>query len=798
VLAVAGEAGIGKSRILTELAVEAGRRGASVLLGRAYESERILPFGPWVVAVRDAGILSDAQMEGLGNVWRAELARVFPELAETSDTQPVEPADLHRVFEALAELLRHVALAQPVVILLEDCHWADDATLRFLGFFARRIRSAPILLALSVREEEIDDTPILRLTLDELARERRLTWLTLARLPREETLTLVQRLGRAGARDETVAQRGEQVWAASAGNPFVVIETMRAIASDVVLASGSSGRLPLPASVGEMIVRRLDRLSERARQLVRVAAVIGSEFEFALLQRAAGLSEPEAAEGVEELVRRRILHGVGDSFDFTHERIRDVVVAELLVPRRHLLHAAVAHALEDLVTNDVLRHTVALGTHYREAGIWEKAVVAFRQAGRQATERCAYREAAALLEQARSALTSLPESRATLEGAFDIRMELRNALLPLGEFPTIIDHMREAGSLALRLGDTSRRVRAAAFLVDQLRIAGEHERALDEGLGALTLAESADDPSLTVLIATRVAQVHHLRGDYRSAVALFKRSLEQPGVPASERLGLLQPPAVHSRYSLVLSLGEVGAFAEGHTAADECLAIATAIDQSVALGFAWAAFGYLALHERDASRAIEAFARALAFFARGAASPWVSRVTAALGYGFALSGRAVQALQLLGDALDQAAAIGMNAARPLLLAWAAEARVAMGDAPAAVDTAAAALTLAKQQGERGHAAWALRARAEAEAQLGTGELERAAQSYREALSLSSELDMLPLVAHCRFGLGNLYVRAGARARARVELATAETLFAALAMEPCRARAARALGELTSS
>jgi predicted ATPase len=139
-----------------------------------------------------------------------------------------------------------------------------------------------------------------------------------------------------------------------------------------------------------MIARRLDRLSERARMLLRVAAVIGREFEFGLLQRAAGLGEPEAADGLEELVRRRVLHGVGDRFDFRHERIRDVVVAELPTPSRQLLHARVAAALEGLAGGDLLDHCAALGAHYRQAGIWDKAVVPSARRRREVSSRSAF------------------------------------------------------------------------------------------------------------------------------------------------------------------------------------------------------------------------------------------------------------------------------------------------------------------------------------------------------------------------------------------------------------------------
>src|SRR2546430_534927 len=148
VVAVIGEAGVGKSRLLAELAAEARRRGGGIVLGPAYESGQILALGPLIRALRDAGIATDPNLlSDLESSWRTELARLFPGLVDTS--QPVEtgPPDQLRVFEALSHLLRRVALGQPLVVLLEDCHWADDMTLRFLAFCARRLHSAPILLA---------------------------------------------------------------------------------------------------------------------------------------------------------------------------------------------------------------------------------------------------------------------------------------------------------------------------------------------------------------------------------------------------------------------------------------------------------------------------------------------------------------------------------------------------------------------------------------------------------------------------------------------------------------------------
>jgi DNA-binding SARP family transcriptional activator len=201
VVAVLGEAGIGKSRLLANLAAEARGQAGFVLLGRAYESEQILPFGPWVEALRQGGVPMHARsLEGIEAVWLAELARLFPELLEPGLPAVAEPGDPLRLFEALARLLRYLALRQPLVVMLEDIHWADDMSLRFLAFLGRRLYEAPILVAVSVREEEMVDSPALRRALDELAIEGRLTRLALPRLDRDDTLALVRLLGRASRR----------------------------------------------------------------------------------------------------------------------------------------------------------------------------------------------------------------------------------------------------------------------------------------------------------------------------------------------------------------------------------------------------------------------------------------------------------------------------------------------------------------------------------------------------------------------------------------------------------------------
>lgn len=152
---VLGEAGIGKSRLLAEIAAHALERGHGVLLGRAFESERLLAFGPWVAAIRGSHVLDEpGALDVLGPVWRSELARLFPEVGETPGEGGA--AQYVRLFEAIARLLSNLAEARPALVILEDLHWADELSIRLLAYVGRRCRGCKLLIAGSAREEELE------------------------------------------------------------------------------------------------------------------------------------------------------------------------------------------------------------------------------------------------------------------------------------------------------------------------------------------------------------------------------------------------------------------------------------------------------------------------------------------------------------------------------------------------------------------------------------------------------------------------------------------------------------------
>src|SRR5262249_48772029 len=310
-----GEAGIGKSRLAAELTAAATRRHARVLIGHCYQTERILPFAPWVDALRRGHVLHGPEVLALVEPgWRAELGRLLPELPTHADVMVSSSvgettgrggADARHLFEAISELLKRLARRQPVVVIVEDAHWADEMSIRLLAFLGRRLHGIPLLTLATVREEHLADSGLLRQTLDELDGRGQLMRLSLAALSRADTAALARVLAPPGTPDQRLAELAEEAWRVSDGNAFVVVEAMHALREGTTVLEAP--QLPLPARVRSLVRQRLDRLSERARRLIAAAAVIGRQFDFALVQRAAALSEREAAEGGEGLGRHRAL-----------------------------------------------------------------------------------------------------------------------------------------------------------------------------------------------------------------------------------------------------------------------------------------------------------------------------------------------------------------------------------------------------------------------------------------------------------------------------------------------------------
>ena len=428
VVFVTGEAGVGKTRLLEAVTGEAAACGGRVLTGRFHETEQILPFQAWVDALRGGDALGD--LGDLG-AWRSELTRLFPELG----SHPGGAGSPVRLLEAMVAVVDRLAARGPLLLVLDDLHWADEMSIRLVSFLGRRIGRRPVLLVVSAREEDLTEAKTLRQAMEELDREERLVRLVLSSLSHVHTVALVQAFLRRGTAEVSVERVAEEIWRISEGNPFVIVEALRELAEGD--RPPDSGPVLVPRRVRDLLGARLERLGEASRRLAAVAAVIGRDFSFALLQRSAGLAPPLVAEGLEELVRRRIMSAVGDSFDFTHDRMRRVVYDAVLEPRRRTLHTAVGEALEWFHTDNAAEVHDRLAHHYRQAGVADKAVTYLILVGETARARYALNDALRVFDEALALVDRLPPS---VRESQRLDVLLRKALIlsMLGRFQDIL------------------------------------------------------------------------------------------------------------------------------------------------------------------------------------------------------------------------------------------------------------------------------------------------------------------------------------------------------------------------
>jgi len=760
---IRGEAGVGKTRLLEALAEAGSARGSMLLVGRACESSQVLPFAPWVDALRMANVAGDETLlSELAPAFRSELGRLLPELPPGAPSN-----DALRLFASVHELLGRLAARRPLVLLLEDLHWADEMSWRLLAYVARRAGAHPIVFAATLREEDIPWGPVVSAVRAEVEELPHTLSLGLPALGRGEASALVKAFARSHTGDEQLHQLDDVVWSVSEGNPFVALETLRAL-EEGTLAPGAS-TLPLPARVRELVTRRMARLSETSRHVLATAAVIGRTFEFALLREAAGVDEAAAAEALEELVRQRMLSAFDDHFDLAHQRIREVVKAELLAPRRALLHGQIASAIEVVFARDLSPHHAAAAFHNIEAGRWERAVFHLQKAGAQAASRSGHGEAIAFFTQAVAALRNLPESPAQVEQGLALRLAMFNSLVSAGAFEKIGACLEEALVLAEKTGTPLHLAQVHGATTFGAWMMAEYAAAIETGRRTRALAEAAGDLGLLVEANFLLGVLHTCVGSLNDAVAAFRDNVALlVGDQALVRRGPAIP-YLATRCWLAWALADQGEFDEAMTRAQEMEPVARALVPDWAnLSEAYSARGLVFLYRGDHELAVVEWERATAIAREQNNFPVLVACAGYLGGAYLFADRLDDAERSLMEALDVAKKVRLVVQKARWLTFLARVHLRRGRIDEATRWAEEALSLARWLGERSSEAYALHA---------LGEIGVAGR-FAEARALAEELGMRPLVAHCHLGAG--------------ELAEAARLFRQLKMDAWCARATAAI------
>lgn len=448
-LLIAGEAGIGKTRLAEALLALAEAQGAHTARARCYAAEGRLAYAPVRDWLRSPAL--GAGLAAVGEPWRGELARLLPELAPQRSSTAEEPSQgwqRQRLFEALARAF--LAAGRPTLLLLDDLQWCDRDTLEWLHFLLRFAPHTPLLLLCTLRHEELPAQPALRTFLQDLQQRGGLERVTLGPLSRPETAELAASV-QAGALPATVQA---QLFEATEGHPLFVVEAVRA-----GLDVGQRGPLALSAlpRVQAVIAARLEQLSPQALGAAQLAATIGRAFEVQVLRDASDLEEEGLVAALDELWQRAIIReqpGVG-GYDFTHDRLREGAYDSLSPARRRLLHRRVAQALERRHAPELGPVAAQLAAHHEQAGQPEQAVTFYLRAAQLANAVSASQQAVTLARQALRLIARLPAGKGRDQRELDAHTSLAAAFNALRGFasPELETHLNRALHLGEQLGD---------------------------------------------------------------------------------------------------------------------------------------------------------------------------------------------------------------------------------------------------------------------------------------------------------------------------------------------------------
>jgi hypothetical protein len=399
-----GEAGIGKTRLAEELHQWADRQGILSASTRCFAAEGELAYAPVVTWLR---ILPLPLLE---DVWLTELARLLPEVLARQPDLPrpdalTEAWQRQRLFEALSHAI--LAHNRPLLLIVDDLQWCDQDTLEWVHFLLRFNHNAQLLVVGAYRPEEIDLNHPLVSMLQALRHEGQVSEIDLPPLDEAETRTLATRI----AGHEIGLETAQRLFRETEGNPLFVVETVRAGFSsqdrDVVVAAHRgllhdplAGEDGMPSKVQSVLEARLSQISPPSRELAGLAATIGREFSFKLLATASGCDEDTLVRQLDELWQRRIIreHGA-DSYDFSHDKLREVAYNSMSATRRRLLHQHTARALETLYSMQLEPVSYKIAAHYEFAGLPGRAAPYYLRAAEVARRVFANDEAIALLRR---------------------------------------------------------------------------------------------------------------------------------------------------------------------------------------------------------------------------------------------------------------------------------------------------------------------------------------------------------------------------------------------------------------
>ena len=541
---VEGEAGVGKTRLVDEVARHVEMQESRVLRGCCYEFGDGLPYQAITEALRDYvhELVTHPSTRSLfrssASAWLPELARLFPKVRVWRDkgpeaTSPPGEAARQRLFEAVARLLTMVHT--PLFFFLDDLHWADQSTLDLLHYLVRRLYGAPVLLIGAFRPEEVGaEHPLARLQ-QGLSRDHLIARLSLKPLSAQAVRKIADSLVEQG--DEL----GDLLYRESEGNPFVLSEVVELLKGEGALPErgdkheflvDKARRLTgmMPAGVRAVVLQRVGRLSAASRRLLTIAAAIGRQFDLTLLQAAAGDDAEVVERSLDEWLTRRLVRAVErsctnsgsamtpwPSFDFSHDKIRAALYSEVPPGRRCLLHRRIGEALERLHADD--RETVCeqLAHHYELGGNSKRALTYLVAAAAKSVATYAHRKAVEYYDRALALMAEDDERR------WEILLQRGQSLCFIARYDRAVADYEQ---VIAKAQSTSPLPARAANEMSALYLAGEeYETAREWSRRAYLLAQASGSQAELARAVQMQGRSEWRLGHVKQARELLLRSL---------------------------------------------------------------------------------------------------------------------------------------------------------------------------------------------------------------------------------------------------------------------------------
>jgi class 3 adenylate cyclase/tetratricopeptide (TPR) repeat protein len=777
-IAVSGEPGCGKSRLLQE-ATRCGRSADPIVLHAACNVDGSrTSYLPFQVLCRQALALDRSEADvpravrqmlgSAAEMSQSESARAGLAIAALIDSAAAQSAKWLAigpgerrisVFKAIRALLAALCRMRPVVLIIEDLHWADNESLAVIECILDDL-PAHLALLFNLRPGAAGSVVISHAKLDHLRLE------PLA--PAEARQLVVRLLGSSAASGELV----ELVNARAGGNPFFAEEIITDLAEQgVILGERFAYELraaPLhhgvPMTVRAVLAARIDRLTLDEKGLLEAASVIGRVFDRDLLAAVLQQSEDVVEHLLSQLAEAQFVDpSGGDQYCFRHGLTHEATYLGMAQRRRRALHLAVLEALVVRPAPTLHEHVEALLHHAIQAQVWHAAAGFARAAGAKSLSLSANRQARIFLTQGLNALDHLPEGRERDELAADLRLDMREALFRLGMLPEVVSRLSEAEAIAERLGDRRRRGQIIINLSHILWLTGDYPAAAAAADRAIARGQEWQDHALGVRARFQVGLTELASGWFHAAAESMEYVIGaiQAAPDMLGSYGLDTALEALARSYAARAYTDLGDFAATELAVAESRRIAAQLNRPFSRLFADLAHSYAALHRGDAAAALESADAALVHCREAEASLMTPVALTLLGAARLNAGDAAQALEPLRSAVASAAAMKLRFNQPYRMAVLAEAELLTAGAAAALASARGAISLATRIGEPAGKALAFRTLGLVQAR--TGASERATRSYRRALALAQSLRMQPLLERCQreaatLGLAAVLVR----------------------------------------